>query len=188
MSDHETDPTPALDWTAGVRSRFDLYREHVRETLVTGRACQCGRSAHPVAEDVPALLAEVERLTEENGRLRAQREQAARLVGDLVRADNNRCGSGPDGRITGADTLPLQTAFGLSLTLRDVGEGYRRGAERDAERDVIEKAKTWRAEHGYFDESLDSARALAAAVDALAQPAGADLHQTVRRGEETGDE
>ena len=46
-------------------------------------------------------------------------EAARRLVADLVRAGNNRAGKGPEGRITGADTLPLQALLGISLTLRE---------------------------------------------------------------------
>jgi hypothetical protein len=44
-----------------VRDRYDLYRQHFMDTATRGWSC-C--SAHGPADDVPALVAEVERLTQ----------------------------------------------------------------------------------------------------------------------------
>ena len=130
-------------------------------------------------------VAEVERLRRENAEQQANIDQCRILVSDLVRRDNNSCGSGPGGRITGADTFALQQVLGLALTLIAPMEAAFRRQQRAAERDVIEaakalcaKAKPGRELHIDGPTLRTEYRALHAAVDALAQPVAEETTET----------
>lgn len=63
-------------------------------------------------------------MSESAADLEVKLNRARHLLAELVRADNNRCGHGPGGRINAGDTLPLQNLLGLSLTIRDMFEGH----------------------------------------------------------------
>lgn len=101
---------------------------------------------------IAELRAELESANERIKELLGQRDKAGHLVADLVRADNNRTGSGPGGRINAGDTIPLQLLLGLSLTIRDMFEGTQFEAPAAPSEPVPDGPRVWAAAPTFPDD------------------------------------
>jgi hypothetical protein len=96
----------ALDLDA-IRGRADRYEEAIKRESATWFA-PAARSA----DDVPALIAEVERLRARRGYASQRLDKAREAAEALLRKEQKHAGSGRDGHLSEDDLVPLFEALG----------------------------------------------------------------------------